>query len=175
MINFLKKISVIIIIFLSSQSYLYSEMPHFLDFKYILNESVAGKKAQDFLKNKLKKGIENLQSKEKKLQEEEKKIISQKKIISAEEYKKQVTTLRGKVSGLQKERNQLLENVSKQRTKAKNELLKNLNPIIKDYMKEKKIRMVIDKKSILLADENLDLTQEIIGLLNKKIKKIKLN
>ena len=79
MINFLKKISVIIIIFFSSQSYLYSEMPHFLDFKYILNESVAGKKAQDFLKNKLKKGIENLQSKEKKLQEEEKKIISQKK------------------------------------------------------------------------------------------------
>ena len=175
MINFLKKISVIIIIFLSSQSYLYSEMPHFLDFKYILNESVAGKKAQDFLKNKLKKGIENLQSKEKKLQEEEKKIISQKKIISAEEYKKQVTTLRGKVSGLQKERNQLLENVSKQRTKAKNELLKNLNPIIKDYMKEKKIRMVIDKKSILLADENLNITEEIIELLNKKLKSIKLN
>ncbi len=175
MINFLKKISVIIIIFFSSQSYLYSEMPHFLDFKYILNESVAGKKAQDFLKNKLKKGIENLQSKEKKLQEEEKKIISQKKIISAEEYKKQVTTLRGKVSSLQKERNQLLENVAKQRTKAKNELLKNLNPIIKDYMKEKKIRMVIDKKSILLADENLNITEEIIELLNKKLKSIKLN
>ena len=69
----------------------------------------------------------------------------------------------------------MLESVSKQRTKARNELLKNLNPIIADYMKEKKIRMVVDKKSILLADENLDLTQEIIGLLNKKIKKIKLN
>ena len=55
------------------------------------------------------------------------------------------------------------------------ESIKALNPIIADYMKEKKIRMVVDKKSILLADENLDLTQEIIGLLNKKIKKIKLN
>ena len=29
-------------------------------------------------------------------------------------------------------------------------------------MKEKKIRMVIDKKSILLADENLDITKDII-------------
>ena len=42
-------------------------------------------------------------------------------------------------------------------------------------MKEKKIRMVIDKKSILLADENLNITEEIIELLNKKLKSIKLN
>ena len=42
-------------------------------------------------------------------------------------------------------------------------------------MQEKKIRMVVDKKSILLADKNLDLTKEIIGLLNKKLKSIKLD
>ena len=92
--------------------------------------------------------------------------IEQKKIISSEEYKKKVTELRKKVSALQKERNTLLESVSKQRTKARNELLKNLNPIIKDYMNEKKIRMVVDKKSLLLADENLDITQDIIKILN---------
>ena len=53
--------------------------------------------------------------------------------------------------------------------------LKNLNPIIHDYMKEKKIRMVVDKKSLLLADENLDITKEILDRLNKKIKSIKIN
>ena len=41
-------------------------------------------------------------------------------------------------------------------------------------MKDKKIRMVIDKKSILLADENLDITNEIIAELNKKLKSINL-
>ena len=51
----------------------------------------------------------------------------------------------------------------------------NLNPIIKDYMKEKKIRMVVDKKSLLLADENLNITKDIMSLLNKKLKSIKLN
>ena len=34
--------------------------------------------------------------------------------------------------------------------------------------------MVIDKKSILLADEKLDLTKEIIEILNKKLTSIKL-
>ena len=47
--------------------------------------------------------------------------------------------------------------------------------VIKEYMKEKQIRMVVDKKSLLLADENLDITQEIIKRLNKKLKSIKLN
>ena len=56
-----------------------AEIPHWLDFKYILNESDAGKKAQKFLKSKLETGVKNLKNKEKKLLEEEKKIIQQKK------------------------------------------------------------------------------------------------
>ena len=111
-----------------------------------LNQSDAGKKAQNFLKNKLETGIKNLKEKEKKIQDEEKKIISQKKVLSAEDYKKKVSGLRTKVSSLQVERNKLLKTVADQRTKARNELLRNLNPIIKDYMNEKKIRMVVDKK-----------------------------
>ena len=65
--------------------------------------------------------------------------------------------------------------MAKQRAKAKNELLKNLNPIIKEFMEEKNIRMVLDKKSLLLADENLEITEEIIKRLDKKLKSIKLN
>ena len=79
------------------------------------------------------------------------------------------------MESLQKERNSLLEKVSKQRSKAKTELLKNLNPIIQEYMKEKNIRIVLDKKSILLADENLNITQDIVKRLNNKLKSIKLN
>ena len=52
---------------------LYADMPHYLDFKYILNNSVAGKKAQDSLQKRLKDGINSLNKKEKSLQEEEKK------------------------------------------------------------------------------------------------------
>ena len=171
----LKKIIFISFLLLASQNHLYAEAPYFLDFKYILNQSDAGKKAQSYLKNKLEKGIENLKVKEKSIQEEEKKIIQQKKIISAEEYKKKVTELRKKVSNLQNEREKLLSSVAKERKKARDILLKNLNPIIKEYMVEKKIRMVIDKKSLLLADENLNITKDIINILNKKLKSIKLN
>ena len=162
----------LLLVLFSFSTTLNSDVPYYLDFKYILNESEAGKKAQDFLKKKLDNGFKELKNKEKKLQEEEKKIIEQKKLIKPEEYKSKVVSLRKDVSNLQKERNKLLEEVSKQRSKARSQLLKNLNPIIEEYMKEKKIRMVIDKKSLLLADQNLDITKDILDRLNKKLKSV---
>ena len=42
-------------------------------------------------------------------------------------------------------------------------------------MQEKKIRLVVDKKNIILADEKLDITNEIMQALNAKLKSIKLN
>ena len=171
----LKKILIIFLMTIFSQFSALADTPHFLDFKLILNQSDAGKKAQNFLKNKLETGIKDINNKEKKIQNDEKKIIEQKKIISAEEYRKKVSDLRARVKKLQKERNNLLQSVAKQRSTARTELLKNLNPIVKDYMKEKNIRMVVDKKNVLLADENLNITKEIMAILNKKLKTISLN
>ena len=173
--KFFKKILLILIVFFSLENTLLTDVPYFVDFKYILNESKAGKKAQNFLKTKLNNGIKKLQDKEKAIQDSEKKIIQQKKVIDPEEYKKKVKELRNQVASLQKERNALLDGVAKQRAKARTELLENLNPIMKEYMKEKKIRMVINKNSILLADENLDITKDIVKILNNKLKSIKLN
>ena len=52
-------------------------MPYYLDFKYILNNSIAGKKAQDNLQKKLKDGIKSLNSKKNLFKK--KKMIQQKK------------------------------------------------------------------------------------------------
>ena len=170
----MKKIFLTLIITLWS-SVLFADTTYYLDFNYILNESNAGKKAQTTLKNRLDSGIKSLSGKEKSIQESEKKLIQKKKIISAEEYKKEIQSLRASVAKLQKERSELINSIAKKKKKAKDELLKNLNPIIKDYMIEKKIRMVVNKKALVLADENLDITQDIIKIFNTKLKEIKLN
>ena len=174
MIKLFQKASVLIIFFVLFHQYSFADSPVYIDFKLILNTSDAGKKAQTYLRQKLDKGMKELKKKEINLIEEEKKIIQQKKIISNDEYKKKVDDLRKKASSLQNERKTLLETVSKERSKARSILLKNLNPIIKDYMVEKKLRMVLDKKSLLLADENLDITKDILVKLNNKLKSIDL-
>ena len=168
-----KIFSIFVIIFSFNISI--ADTPYYLDFKYVLNQSTAGKKAQETLKKKLDQGIKKISTTEKSLLEEEKKIIQQKKLIKPEEYKKKVEELRSKVSKLQKERNTLLQNIAKQRGNDKKDLLKNLNPILEKYMKEKNIIMIIDKKNLLLADKKLDITKEITNLLNQKLKSVKLD
>ena len=166
----------ILILFLVTlnKPYLKAET-YFLDFKLILDQSEAGKKANKLLKSQLNQGIKKLKERENQLQKEEKEIIQQKKILSAEEYKKKITALRTKVTKLQKDRNSILDSIAKKRNKARKQVLESLNPIVKNYMVEKKIKIVLDKKSILLGDENLDITKDIMSLLNQKLKSINLN
>jgi len=148
---------------------------YFLDFKSIIEKSEAGKKANQILKNELDQGIKRLKKTEIELQNEEKNVIKKKNILSAEEYKKQITSLRKKVSALQKERKKTLEAISKKRDKIRKKLLKEINPILKNYMVEKNIRIVIDKKSVLLGDDTLDITSKVLELLNQKLKNINFN
>ena len=76
--KFAKKIIVLILLTFYNFN-LNAEVPHFIDFKYVLNESNAGKKAQNELKKKLTTGIKKIKEKEKSIQEEEKKNNSTKK------------------------------------------------------------------------------------------------
>ena len=168
----MKIFKLLILITIIFNTNLNADIPFFIDFKYVLNESTAGKKAQADLKSQLEKGIANLNKDEKKLQEEEKKLIQQKKIIDQGEYKKKVEELRTKVSKLQKDKQSLLNNVAKQRAKARTELLKNLNPILENYMKEKNIKMIVDKKNLIIASKEFDITSDVTNLLNGKVKSL---
>ena len=164
----------ILIVFVNSEILAEQTQPHFIDFKKVLNQSVAGKKAQDFLKNKLESDIKKFKKQEEGIRKEEKDLIAKKKLITQEEYKKKVENLRKKVSELQKNRQASLSDVGKLRAKAKKELLQKLNPIIKKYMSDNKIRIVLDREAVLLGDSSLDITSKIIDLLNKELKSLNL-
>ena len=136
----------ILIVFVNSEILAEQTQPHFIDFKKVLNQSVAGKKAQDFLKNKLESDIKKFKKQEENIRKDEKDLMAKKKLI----------------------------NVGKMRAKAKQELLQKLNPIIKKYMSDNKIRIVLDREAVLLGDSSLDITSKIIDLLNKELKSLNL-
>ena len=76
-----KKIFLSLILIFFIPNLLMADLPRYLDFKYVLNQSEAGKKAQAQLKKKLDNGIKDLTKQEKIIREEEKKIIQQKKFL----------------------------------------------------------------------------------------------
>ena len=72
-------------------------------------------------------------------------------------------------------KNNLIREVNTKKIKATTKLLDSLNPILANYSKEKSLSMIIQKKNIIIGQSQLDITDDIMKLLNGKIKKININ
>ena len=86
-----------------------------------------------------------------------------------------MSALRKKNIDFQNRRRTASSNFVSKKNNARNELIKALNPILKKYMDENNIMMIVNEKNIILANSKKDLTNVIIELLNKELKSIKLN
>ena len=173
--NLFKIIVLFSIFFLPFETKLFASEVYFVDYSKVMNQSTAGKKAQDSLKKMLNNSSKKFNETAKKLKDEENNIISQRNALSKEEYKKKADALRKKVFELNKEREKSIREVATKRKKAGDEMLKNLNPILGKYMRENNISVVIDKKHVLMGDKKFEITSQIIEILNKEFKSINLN
>ena len=141
----------------------------YLDMKFVLNNSKAGKGAQDFLQKSFKENQKKFADEEDALKKEENDLLAQKTILTKEEYQKKSDNLRKKVIDYQSQRRLSLEKITTQRAEARQKLLETLDPILKTYTEENNISLVIDKKDILVGNTDLDITNIIVKKLNKKL------
>ena len=169
------KIIFILLFYFNISSHSYSGEIHFINVKKILNESKAGKEAQEYLKKKFVSESKKFEKESASLKKEEKDLIEKKKLITPEEYKKNINSLREKSISFQKKRQKSSSDFLKKKNEAKQKLLKSLDPIIKKYMDDNKIAMIVDEKSIIMSNSKLDLTDEIIKILNTELKTLNLN
>ena len=167
-------ISILIFIFISNSAFS-SEKIVYLDVEKIMQESIAGKSIISQLKKKREILISNFKKKEKDIVDKEKKLISQKNVLSKEEFEKKIKDLRGDISNYQKERNKASNDIAKLRIKASTSLIKKLTPILEDYSKKNSIRIIVQKKNIVMGRKEDDITKDILELVNQKVKNIKLD
>ena len=140
----------------------------FLDIKFALNNSKAGKTVQDELQKSFKENQKIFLDEENALKKEESDLLVQKTILTKAEYQKKTDNLRKKVIDYQSQRRTSLEKITSQRAEARQKLLKKLDPIMKTYIKENDISMIIDRKNVLMGNTNLDITNIIVEKLNKE-------
>ncbi len=145
-----------------------------LDLKYVLNNSKAGKGAQEYLKKTFNDNAKKFTNMEKELKKEENDLLAKKTILSKEEYAKKSDALRKKVIDYQSARRASLDKIATQRAKSREKLMKRIEPILDTYIKENQVSIVIDKKNMLGGLNKYDITQIIIEKLNKELPSIKI-
>ena len=168
---FKKNFFLIIIFFIFGPSNLWSsEKIAFLDVELLINKSKPAlviikkiEKIRDQETKKLKEIEDNLKKKNEEL-------IKTKNLISDEELKKKISSLRDEAKSFDELRKKTITELNIKKNKELNEFLKLINPIIQEYMKEKSIDMIIDKKNIFMAKSKNDITEDILKIVNNKIK-----
>ena len=172
--KYLVKFFVVTFLLLICTHVLAEQKVAYMDLKFILNNSKAGKGAQDFLHKSFKKNQKNFTDKENVLKKEESDLLKQKTILAKEEYQKKADNLRKKVIDFQSQRRSAIDKIATQRAQAREGLMKKVTPIIDTYIRENKISLVMDKKNMVGGLTEYDITKIIIEKLNKELPSLNL-
>ncbi len=144
----------------------------YIDLNLILNMSDVGKFVNTHIEKIRNENYSKFKEKENKLIQKEQLLISQKNILNEVDLKKKIEELNEEVKKYRSDKKDSIDRINKIKLDYTKEILKSLNPIITNYVDLNSISIVIPKKNIIVGKKNLDITEQIIKLLNDNIKKI---
>ncbi len=142
----------------------------FLDLDSVVGNTNAGKSIIDKLEKSKKESLLKFEKKEKDLKKIEDQIKKQKNIISEKELKKKLAEFRKELSIFRQERQKVINEFNQKKKSEFNVFFKKITPIIENYVSENNIDIVLDKKNIFVGSKKKNITQEIIKIINTKIK-----
>ena len=163
----------IIFLFLTNQVFSEQKIA-FIDMDRVISTSKSGSSILKQLTDLNNKNLKFLKNEEKKFKEKEKKLISQKNIISKADFKIKVDELKSEIKNYNQDRNKMLADFNKLKIDNTNNLLKLINPILVKFSNDKEISIILQKKDLVVAKSELDITGEVIKIVNAEVKEFKI-
>ena len=140
----------------------------------VMSKSKSGISILKQLTDLKNKNTKFLKKEEKKFKEKETKLISQKNILSEADFKKKIDELKAEIKNYNQNRNKIIEDFNKLKIDNTNNLLKLINPILIKFSNDKEISIILQKKNVVVAKTELDITDEIIKIIDAEIKEFKI-
>tara|TARA_B100001250_G_C19742006_1_gene763506 strand:+ start:935 stop:1447 length:513 start_codon:yes stop_codon:yes gene_type:complete len=144
----------------------------YIDINFILTNSIVGQSINSYINTIQNENIKKFKEQEKVLSEKENKLLSQKNILEKEKFNNELKILNEEINKYKIERKNILNELNKKKINYTKEVLNNLNPIITDYVEKNLVSIVLPKKNIIVGKKDLDITEDILKLLNNKITEI---
>ena len=141
----------------------------YIDINFILNTSEVGKELNKYIDEVSKEHSINYNKIEKNLIKKEQELVAQQNIIEKNEFEKKLSNLSKEINKYRSDKKLSKESLNKLKLKNTKKILKLLNPIITEYVNKNSISLVIPKKNIIIGKKNLDITNDVIILLNKQV------
>ena len=144
----------------------------YIDMNFILKESKIGKSLNNYISKIKDEHSTKYKIIEKNLVEKEKVLINQQNIMDKNEFEKKLTLLSAEIKKYREEKKSSENELNKIRLENTKEILEILNPIITNFVETNAILIVLPKKNIIVGKKSLDITNQIISLLNNSSGKL---
>jgi Skp family chaperone for outer membrane proteins len=168
-------LSSILVIFLFFTNQVFSEQKiAFIDMDKIISTSKSGSSILKQLTDLKNKNLKFLKDEEKKFQAKETKLVSQKNIITETDFNNKVNELKSEIKNYNQNKKIMLADFNKLKIDNTNKLLKLINPILVKFSNDKKIDIILQKKNLVVAKTQLDITDEVIKIINLDVKEFKI-
>jgi outer membrane protein len=146
----------------------------FINMDKIISTSKPGSSILKQLTDLSNKNLKFLKNEEKKFKEKEIKLISQKNIISETDFKNKVNELKSEIKNYNQNRNKILADFNRLKIDNTNSLLKLINPILVKFSDDNEIAIILQKKDLVVAKTQLDITDNVIKIINSEVKEFKI-
>ena len=143
----------------------------YLDIQYIVDNSDLGIYLKKKISNTQEKIKLELTIKEKIIKEKETDIKNKKNILKKEEIDKSLNELNSLVKNYQIFRKDSAKTILEEKNKYRNQILEILSPILSDFATNNNINLILKKKDILVGAKVLDITSNVMLILNEETKK----
>ena len=163
------------VVFLTYSSPIKSEQKiAFVDMNKLISVSKPGSSIFKQLKDINNKNLNLLRNEEKKFKEKEIKLIAQKNIISETDFNNKVDELKSEIKEFNQNRKKMIEDFNKLKVENTNNLLKLINPILTKFSIKNEIAIILQKKDLVIGKTELDITDEVIKIINNEIIEFKI-
>ena len=173
--HFIKTFFISFLFFFLFSKLLLAETIVYIDMDKIMQKSKAGNSVIENINKTNENNIKKFKKIEQEIKNEENDLVAKKNILSDEEFQNGLALLRKKIENYREQRQKAIDEVTKKRINASADFAQKIKPILGDYAKEKNISMVIQKKNIIMGKSNLDITDDILKIVDQEISKLKIN
>jgi len=171
----MKKFFIILFILCNQVNFVYAEANIvFVDLNKIMTISKPGLSILEQLNKKNNQLLNNFKKDQKKLKDDEVKLIVQKNLLSKEEFQSKIDKLKIEINLYNQNRKNIIKEFNVLKAETTDKFMKMINSIFVEYSSEKSIAMIFDKKNMIIGKSELDITDEIIKIVNTEIKEFKI-
>ena len=144
----------------------------YIDINFILIHSLVGQKIEKHINKIKEENIKKFKEQEKILKDKEQIIIAQKNILDKKEIENKISLLNIEINNYKNDRKKLTDELQIKKIEYTKTILNHLNPIITSFVDKNSISIVLPKKNIIIGEKKLDITSDIINVLNNELKEI---